>query len=189
MTPSTSADSSTSVDALPQDPSAAAADAQAVADSTTADSADVGETSGGAVAKPICEPPLTLVQPGSDAQVVGDGTAQSCTLAALQAAVAQGGFISFAWGAQPTTLAVTATLTLPTDRDTTLAGGGLVTLDGGDDAACVPGITWADPQLGALGPHGGAVPTVLVAAGSPALTAGVDCPPTDARGKARPAQG
>ncbi|MDB5216567.1 MAG: uncharacterized protein JWO86_4494 [Myxococcaceae bacterium] len=59
---------------------------------------------------------------------------------------------------------------------------------GGVDALCAPGIDEsADPAVGALGDHGGPVPTALVAAGSPALGRGTGCPPTDARGHARSA--
>ena len=58
-----------------------------------------------------------------------------------------------------------------------------------DDALCVPGITFADPLLGALGDHGGAVTTALPGAGSPAIGIGKACPPTDARGKARKTDG
>ena len=58
-----------------------------------------------------------------------------------------------------------------------------------DDALCVPGITFADPLLGALGDHGGAVTTVLPGAGSPAIGIGKACPPTDARGKTRKTDG
>jgi hypothetical protein len=60
---------------------------------------------------------------------------------------------------------------------------------GATDAACVSGIPFADPLLGTLGDHGGPVPTVLPATGSPALGAGQSCPPTDARGNPRPASG
>jgi hypothetical protein len=63
--------------------------------------------------------------------VVGTGTPASCTLAALSAAVSQGGIITFDCGPDAITLAVTATLTLPTSRDTVIDGGRKVTLDGG----------------------------------------------------------
>jgi hypothetical protein len=63
--------------------------------------------------------------------VVGDGTAASCTEAALRAALAGGGVVTFSCGADPVTIPVTATLQLRTDRDTTLDGGNRVTLDGG----------------------------------------------------------
>jgi hypothetical protein len=59
---------------------------------------------------------------------------------------------------------------------------------GGADALCAPGIDEsADPAVGALGDHGGPVPTALVAAGSPALAKGTGCPATDARGHTRTA--
>src|SRR5581483_4479853 len=62
--------------------------------------------------------------------VVGTGTAASCTFAALSSAVAKGGIITFDCGGGPVTIAVTATLDLPTNVDTVLDGGGLITLDG-----------------------------------------------------------
>ena len=58
---------------------------------------------------------------------------------------------------------------------------------GADDALCTPGITFADPQLGPLGDHGGPTPTVVPAAGSPALNAASNCLTTDQRGRARQA--
>jgi hypothetical protein len=67
----------------------------------------------------------------SGSTVVGDGSAASCTFAALQAAVAQAGIITFACGPDAVTIPVTATLTLLTDRDTVVDGGNKVTLDGG----------------------------------------------------------
>jgi hypothetical protein len=57
---------------------------------------------------------------------------------------------------------------------------------GGPDALCAPGITLSDPQLGALGDHGGPTPTMLPATGSPALGNGQSCPATDQRGQPRP---
>ncbi len=57
------------------------------------------------------------------------------------------------------------------------------------DAACVTGVTFADPMLGALGQNGGPTATLVPAAGSPALGAGQDCPATDQRGQPRPASG
>lgn len=63
--------------------------------------------------------------------VVGTGTADSCTFAALQTAVAKGGVITFACGAAPLTIPITATLNLPIDKDTVIDGGNLITLDGG----------------------------------------------------------
>jgi hypothetical protein len=63
--------------------------------------------------------------------VVGTGTAASCTFAALQAAVAKAGVITFSCGSDPVTIAVTATLTVPSNKDTVIDGGNKVTLDGG----------------------------------------------------------
>ena len=57
-----------------------------------------------------------------------------------------------------------------------------------DDYLCVPGITLADPLLGPLQDNGGFAPTMMPAAGSPAVGAGVNCPATDQRGRARPAR-
>ena len=62
-------------------------------------------------------------------------------------------------------------------------------LQGNDDAPCEPGITWADPKLGPLGDRGGPVPTMLLDATSPALSAGQACALKDARGKPRPSAG
>jgi hypothetical protein len=62
--------------------------------------------------------------------VVGTGTAASCTFDALNAALAQGGITTFDCGTAPVTIAVTATLNLPTATNTVIDGGSLVTLDG-----------------------------------------------------------
>ncbi len=63
--------------------------------------------------------------------VIGTGTPASCTFAALSAAVSAGGVITFDCGPAPTTIAVTATMSLPTSKDTVIDGGRLITLDGG----------------------------------------------------------
>lgn len=63
--------------------------------------------------------------------VVGTGTAASCTFEQLRTAVAAGGIITFDCGPGVTTIAVTATLALPLDRDTTIDGGRRIVLDGG----------------------------------------------------------
>jgi hypothetical protein len=63
--------------------------------------------------------------------VVGDGTPASCAFAALQAAVAQGGVITFNCGGGAVTIPVTATLNVPTTKNTVIDGGRKVTLDGG----------------------------------------------------------
>ena len=67
----------------------------------------------------------------SPTTVVGTGTAASCTFSALQAAVAKAGVITFSCGAAPVTIAVTATLTLVSTKDTVIDGGNKITLDGG----------------------------------------------------------
>ncbi len=57
------------------------------------------------------------------------------------------------------------------------------------DSPCVTNITFADPMLGVLGANGGPTQTVLPAAGSPVIGAGMGCPATDQRGNPRPANG
>jgi hypothetical protein len=66
----------------------------------------------------------------SNATIVGMGTAESCTFDALQAAVAKGGIITFNCGSSAVTIPITATLNVPTNKDTVIDGGRLVTLDG-----------------------------------------------------------
>jgi hypothetical protein len=63
--------------------------------------------------------------------VVGTGTAASCDFAHLQSAVTKGGIITFNCGSAPVTIQVTATLNVPTTKNTVIDGGHLVTLDGG----------------------------------------------------------
>ncbi len=62
--------------------------------------------------------------------VVGNGTPASCTQAALQAAVTNGGIVTFSCGSAPVTIALGATINVPIDRNTVIDGGGKVTLDG-----------------------------------------------------------
>ena len=65
-------------------------------------------------------------------RVVGTGTADSCTGAAVVSAVALGGIIAFNCGAAPVTIRMANTAKVFNDKpDVTLDGGGLVTLDGG----------------------------------------------------------
>jgi hypothetical protein len=63
--------------------------------------------------------------------VVGAGTAASCTFSQLQAAVTKGGVITFSCGNAPLTIRVSSTLNVPTNVNTVIDGGNLVTLDGG----------------------------------------------------------
>jgi hypothetical protein len=64
------------------------------------------------------------------AGVVGTGTPESCTEAALDAALAGGGSLTFNCGTAPHTIILTSTKTIA--ADTTVDGGHLVTLSGGD---------------------------------------------------------
>ncbi len=61
--------------------------------------------------------------------MVGSGTPTSCTEAALDAAVAKGGIVTFDCGPAPAT--ITVTKEVPVATDTTIDGGHLVTLSGG----------------------------------------------------------
>jgi len=63
--------------------------------------------------------------------VIGNGTAASCTFAALQTAATAGGVITFNCGADPVTILVTATLNVPSTKNTVIDGGRKITLDGG----------------------------------------------------------
>jgi hypothetical protein len=63
--------------------------------------------------------------------VVGTGTPASCTFSQLQAAATKGGVITFNCGNCPVTIPVTATLNLPTTKNTVIDGGNKITLDGG----------------------------------------------------------
>ncbi len=58
-----------------------------------------------------------------------------------------------------------------------------------NDTPCVTGITFADPQLGALADNGGPTQTLLPATASPAAGIGTNCPATDQRGQPRPSTG
>ncbi|WP_280151375.1 choice-of-anchor Q domain-containing protein [Piscinibacter sp. XHJ-5] len=53
------------------------------------------------------------------------------------------------------------------------------------DTACIGGIVFADPQLGALAANGGPTPTARPSSTSPLRGAGRNCPATDQRGNAR----
>jgi hypothetical protein len=66
------------------------------------------------------------------AHVIGDGTAASCTSAAVVQAVAEGGIITFSCGPNPLIITMTATAkVVNTHPQTVLDGGGKVTLSGG----------------------------------------------------------
>lgn len=79
----------------------------------------------------VCEAPIQLVETaGKGGTVVGTGTAASCTEEAFGAAVTKGGIITFDCGGAAT-IKITSEKMLPIDRDTTIDGGGAITLDGG----------------------------------------------------------
>jgi hypothetical protein len=64
--------------------------------------------------------------------VIGSGTPASCTQAAVVAAVAAGGVITFSCGQNPVTITMTALATVPASSHlVVLDGGGKVTLSGG----------------------------------------------------------
>jgi hypothetical protein len=106
---------------------ASGSDASDDAGSETGD--DTGGVGGG-LPPVVCDPPLGLYDTSSPTAVVGDGTPQSCTGAALKSAAEQGGIITFDCGDEPVTIAIDEQIVLPIDRDTTIDGNGLVTLDG-----------------------------------------------------------
>lgn len=76
-----------------------------------------------------CALPATPVDTSKPTTVVGTGAAASCTEAALDAAVAKGGVVTFDCGSAPAT--ITLTKEVPVTVDTTIDGGKLVTLSGG----------------------------------------------------------
>ena len=76
-----------------------------------------------------CTPAASPVATSSPTTTVGTGTPSSCTEAALDAAVAAGGIVTFDCGAAPTT--ITVTHEVPITTNTTLDGAHLVTLSGG----------------------------------------------------------
>ncbi len=70
-----------------------------------------------------------FVAPGAFAAgTVGSGTPASCTEAALDTALAGGGAVDFDCGAMPVSIVLTATKSI--GADTSIDGGGLITLDG-----------------------------------------------------------
>src|ERR1700733_6377193 len=104
-----------------------------------------GNPSGGA-AVPAAGQPVDTSHP---AHVIGSGTPASCTSAAVVAAVAEGGIITFSCGPRPVTITMQATAkVVNTSAEVVLDGGGKVTLSGGRDRrilymdTCDPGQQW-----------------------------------------------
>lgn len=83
-------------------------------------------------------------------QLVGNGTPESCTSAAVIAAVAAGGVIAFDCGPDPVTITLmeTAKVFNDTGPEIVIDGGGLVTLSGGSQRrilymnTCDPDLVW-----------------------------------------------
>ncbi|HET9554951.1 MAG TPA: choice-of-anchor Q domain-containing protein [Anaeromyxobacteraceae bacterium] len=86
-------------------------------------------TQGLALPPSVCGTPAPPATWPGPTVTVGSGTVESCTEAALDAALAGGGRIGFACGPVPVVLYVSREKVIT--RDTWLDGGGLVTLSGG----------------------------------------------------------
>ena len=104
-----------------------------------------GNPAGGAPI-PAAARPVNTSHPD---QVIGNGTAASCTSGAVVAAVARGGVITFDCGAKPVTIMMRATAKVRnTSSEVVLDGGGKVTLSGGGDRrilymdTCDPAQVW-----------------------------------------------
>lgn len=93
--------------------------------------AGAGAAGGAGVPASVCEEPPLADTSASD-HVVGDGTAESCSAAALRSAAEAGGVITFDCGGDAVTITVDATIVFT--AESVLDGGGLVTLSGGDSA-------------------------------------------------------
>ncbi len=101
-------------------------------------------------AERLCSVPLEAQAADSSApgQVVGNGTPESCTSAAVVAAVAAGGVITFNCGPDPVTITLTETIKVfnNTGPEIVIDGGGLVTLDG-DNQHRILYMNTCDPDL------------------------------------------
>jgi len=73
---------------------------------------------------------LVMPKPAAAAGTVGDGTPGSCTEAALDTALIGGGLVSFNCGPDPVTITFTGEKTIL--EDTTIDGGNLIILSGGN---------------------------------------------------------
>ncbi len=96
---------------------------------STGNTGNAGQSGSSPAPKAVCDLPAMAVDTSKPTTVVGDGTAASCTEAALRAAATAGGSVTFSCGADPVT--ITLTSEIPIAQDTTLDGGGKVTLSGG----------------------------------------------------------
>ncbi len=110
---------------------AALTDAAASAPTVFADSLPAAGSGSGSKSCPV---PISgnLADTSAPTTVVGTGTPASCTSAAVVAAVARGGVITFNCGASPATITLGATAKVFNHQpDVVLDGGGKVTLSGG----------------------------------------------------------
>ena len=100
-------------------------------------------------------------------RVIGDGTAASCTSAAVVSAVTAGGVITFNCGPNPVTITLTQTLKVSnsTQKKLVIDGGGKVTLSGGN-ANRILYVDTCDPSLGSGSVSG----NCLYAPSSPQVT-------------------
>lgn len=78
----------------------------------------------------VCTPPVTAAVTTNVAPAVGDGTPQSCTEAALRAAIASHSTVTFNCGPTPVTIPISRTIDLPADRNLVIDGRHKVVLDG-----------------------------------------------------------
>ena len=105
----------------------------------------------GACAVPV---DAQAVDTSSPDVVIGDGSPDSCTSAAVVAAVAQGGIITFDCGPDPVTITLTETAKIfnNTGPQIVIDGGGKVTLGGGGEVrilymnTCDPDLVWTTPN-------------------------------------------
>ena len=103
-----------------------------------------------AVPLPADAQPVDTANPD---RVVGTGTAASCTSAAVIAAVASGGIITFDCGPKPHTIVMDATAkVVNTSQKVVIDGGSKITLDGNNQHrilymnTCDPAQVWTTPQ-------------------------------------------
>ncbi|MBI1947601.1 MAG: hypothetical protein HYS27_18065 [Deltaproteobacteria bacterium] len=118
-------------------------------DNPLADPAD-GPPAGNQHAEATCTIPAAagLADVSAPSRVVGDGTAASCTSAAVVEAIALGGVITFSCGPDPITVVLEQTARIFNDRgpDIVVDGAGLVTLSGGG-ARRILYMNTCDPEL------------------------------------------
>jgi len=76
-------------------------------------------------------PPASCAAPIAPVTLVNPTVLTTCTQAALQAALTNGGHITFDFGPNPVTIPITSPLVTSATRDIVIDGKGLITLDGG----------------------------------------------------------